>query len=69
MSGFVLHPEAYQDLDEIWEYIARDNVETADRVLEEIYDSIQSSLLFHIKATGAKSSPHCPYGFTPYEIT
>jgi len=35
MSGFVLHPQAYADLDEIWEYIAIDNLDAADRVREE----------------------------------
>jgi plasmid stabilization system protein ParE len=40
MSGFVLHPEAFQDLEEIWEFIAADNVPAADRALEEIYETI-----------------------------
>jgi antitoxin ParD1/3/4/toxin ParE1/3/4 len=42
MSGFVLHPEAYTDLEEIWDYIAADSLDAADRVREEIYDAIQS---------------------------
>jgi hypothetical protein len=33
MSGYAFHPEAAADLDEIWEYIAQDNVDAADRVL------------------------------------
>jgi len=37
MAEFVLHPDAYTDLDEIWEYIALDNLDAADRVSEEIY--------------------------------
>jgi hypothetical protein len=32
MSGFVLHPEALTDLDDIWEFIASDNVGAADRL-------------------------------------
>ncbi len=36
MSGYVLHPDAYTDLAEIWEFIAEDNLDAADRVLEEI---------------------------------
>jgi plasmid stabilization system protein ParE len=42
MSAFALHPEAYADLDEIWEYIADDNLDAADRVLEEIFRTIRS---------------------------
>jgi plasmid stabilization system protein ParE len=29
MSGYALHPEAYRDLDEIWEFIALDNINAA----------------------------------------
>ena len=40
MSGYVLHPEAYTDLDDIWEFIAADNLDAADRVREDIYKAI-----------------------------
>ena len=40
MNGFILHPEAYIDLDDIWEFIADDNPDAADRVREEIYETI-----------------------------
>jgi len=46
MSGFVLHPEAFADLEEIWEFIATDNLGAADRVLEEIYGAIRSLVSF-----------------------
>ena len=46
MSGFVLHPEALTDLDEIWEYIAADNPGAADGVLEEIYEAIRALVPF-----------------------
>src|ERR1700688_715494 len=46
MSGFVLHPGAHTDLEEIWEYIAVDTHDAADRVREEIYDAIQSLAAF-----------------------
>jgi plasmid stabilization system protein ParE len=46
MSKFVLHPEAYADLDEIWEYIAADNLDAADRVLDEIHQAITSLVRF-----------------------
>jgi antitoxin ParD1/3/4 len=42
MSGFVLHPDALADLEEIWEFIATDSLEAADRVLEEIYEAIRA---------------------------
>jgi antitoxin ParD1/3/4 len=46
MSQFVLHPEAFADLNEIWEYIAADSLDAADRVLDEIYESITSLVRF-----------------------
>jgi plasmid stabilization system protein ParE len=46
MNGFVLHPEAYTDLEEIWEYIAADSLDTADRICEEIYETIRSLVVF-----------------------
>ncbi|PYX10871.1 MAG: hypothetical protein DMG88_00700 [Acidobacteria bacterium] len=42
MSGFVLHPDANNDLNEIWEYIGKDNLDAADRTIEEIYAKISS---------------------------
>jgi plasmid stabilization system protein ParE len=42
MTDFVLHPDAYADLDEIWEYIAAENRQAADRLLEEIYQAVRS---------------------------
>jgi plasmid stabilization system protein ParE len=41
MNGFVLHPGAYSDLDEIWEYIAADNQPAADRFLDRIYAALE----------------------------
>jgi toxin ParE1/3/4 len=42
MSGYVFHPQAIGDLGEIWEYIAQDSLDSADRVLEEIQAALQS---------------------------
>lgn len=36
MNGYAFHPDAFADLDEIWEYIAKDNIDAADRVLADI---------------------------------
>ena len=41
MSGFALHPEAYDDIDEIRAYIAEDDPDAADRTVNEIFDRIR----------------------------
>ena len=46
MSGYILHPRAYADLDEIWEFIAEDSLDAADRVQEEIYQAIRALVPF-----------------------
>ena len=46
MSEFVLHPAACKDLEEIWEYIAADSLDAADRIREEIYETIQPLVPF-----------------------
>ena len=40
MSGYAFHPDAFADLDEIWGYIAQDNVDAADRVLADIHSPL-----------------------------
>jgi plasmid stabilization system protein ParE len=40
MSGYAFHPDAFADLDEIWEYIAETNVDAADRVLADIHSTL-----------------------------
>jgi plasmid stabilization system protein ParE len=37
VGKYSLSPEALEDLDTIWEYIAQDNREAADRVVESAY--------------------------------
>lgn len=46
MSEFVFHPDAVRDLEQIWEYIAADNLEAADQFREEIYQAIKSLVPF-----------------------
>ena len=36
MKPFVLTPRAERDVSDIWDYIADDNIEAADRVLEAL---------------------------------
>jgi plasmid stabilization system protein ParE len=40
MNAYVFHADAYADLDEAWEFIAAENMDAADRVLQEIDDAI-----------------------------
>jgi plasmid stabilization system protein ParE len=40
MTGYDFHPEASVDLDEIWEFIAAENLDAADRVIDDILAAI-----------------------------
>jgi len=42
---FQFHPEASLDVEEIWEFIARDSPDSADRVVDEIEDALESALV------------------------
>ena len=42
MSSYALHPAALADLDEIWGYIAEDNLDAADRVIADIHAILRS---------------------------
>jgi plasmid stabilization system protein ParE len=46
MKRFVLHPEAYTDIDEVWEYIASDNLGAADGIRDEIHEAIGGLVAF-----------------------
>ena len=46
MSAYALHPEAFDDIDEIAIYIGQDSVEAAHRVVDEIYRYIQELVSF-----------------------
>ena len=41
MTGYDFHPDAEVDLDEIWEFIAKDNPAAADRVIEDIVGDLE----------------------------
>jgi plasmid stabilization system protein ParE len=42
MMEYVLSTGAELDLDEIWEYIARDNIEAADRWIAKLFDAFEN---------------------------
>ena len=42
MSGYSVSPQAIDDLFEIWQYIAQDSEEAADRVQGEFYEAFSS---------------------------
>jgi len=45
-QGFHLHPEAAQDITDIWQFIAEDNPLAAGRVREEIRDAVRRLVPF-----------------------
>lgn len=59
MSGYVLSAEADFDLDEIWEYIAADSIEAADRWIGKLFDAFDA--LGHTPAMGHKRRDLTPY--------
>ena len=42
MTGYDFHPKAVNDLDEIWGFIAADNLDAADRMIGEILAAIDA---------------------------
>jgi antitoxin ParD1/3/4/toxin ParE1/3/4 len=42
MNEYVLGAGAELDLDEIWEYIAEDNIDAADRWIGKLFDAFES---------------------------
>ena len=42
MSDYILGPDADLDLDDIWEYIAADSVDAADRWIKKLFDAFDA---------------------------
>lgn len=42
MTAYAFHPEALSDLIDIWEFIAENNINAADHVIEEIHTALRS---------------------------
>ncbi len=41
MNGYVLGVHAQQDLTDLWEYIAEDNLEAADRLIDRLFAAFE----------------------------
>jgi plasmid stabilization system protein ParE len=42
VSGYILSVDADLDLEDIWNYIAVDNIDAADRWIEKLFDAFES---------------------------
>ena len=56
MVTYDFHPEVRVDLDEIWQFIAANNPDAADRLIAEIVDAIDALVLSPASATNARTS-------------
>jgi len=46
MTGYDFHPRAVNDLDEIWGFIAADNLDASNRVIGEILAAMEALVAF-----------------------
>ncbi len=42
MSGYKLGRDVEQDLDDIWEFVAADNIDAADRLIAKFFDAFEA---------------------------
>ena len=70
MSAYVLGPDADLDLNDIWEYIAVDSVDTADRWVDKLFNAFEA-LARELPAwgTGVKTSPSIRFYSGPLALT
>lgn len=62
ITGYALHPEAFNDIDLIRGYIAEHNSDAADRIVTEIFDSIRAWFPSPGRATAAPVSRRVRFG-------
>lgn len=60
MSGYVLSTDADLDLNDIWEYIARDNIEAADHWIAKLFDAFEALGQNPEMGTHAQILPNTP---------
>ena len=59
MSGYILSADADFDLDSVWEYIAADSIDAADRWIEKLFDAFEA--LGQTPGMGHKREDLTPY--------
>jgi hypothetical protein len=57
MSGYVLSEDADLDLDDIWAYIAQDNIDASDRWIGKLFDAFEQSDGHRASVKNAKTLP------------
>ena len=57
MKRFILTPRARQDVNDIWDYIAGDNIEAADHVLDALNNAMVKLAKLPASATGGRNWP------------
>jgi plasmid stabilization system protein ParE len=46
MNGYAFHPEARNDTEEIWEFVRLDNLDAADKLVEDILAAVAGVVRF-----------------------
>ncbi|MGO4883432.1 MAG: type II toxin-antitoxin system RelE/ParE family toxin [Bryobacteraceae bacterium] len=64
MRGYDFHPEAETDLDTIWEFIAEDSPEAADRMVDRIEAAVAALVPFPHQGHRRPDLTSCPLRFT-----
>jgi plasmid stabilization system protein ParE len=62
MTGYYFHPQAALDLDEIWEFIASENLTAADAVLSDILATLDRLVPFPNQGHKRPDLTRAPYG-------
>jgi len=63
MIGYDFHPEAENDVNEIWDYIAFDKVDAADHVIVEIHQALDALVSFPHQGYRRPDMTHRPLRF------
>jgi plasmid stabilization system protein ParE len=67
MSGFVVHPAAFLEINEIWEFIAADNLDAADRIVAELWQAFEKLADFPEMGFHREELTSKPLRFFPLE--